>query len=301
MTNENPEDVRTGGYVHGTQYLTMRLRMLLTGTAAPDEATWADALKRLLAHIAANPVPGTPADRAADFAEAWGVRMVDQPKPEDERAEREIDAGHEIRMLDLDDDLIRLVEGSDTPIVGLMAGRVMDTAAPVPGSFVLLAGRSVSDYDFAVDALIRFEDQGGADQIVLTLFGTRRGSNYDWKWADLSRRSPANEEDARERVRIAGILHVIGGGVVRKKADAEASALIEGDVGPNGSMAMALFVGPEDIVLTGDDANVAFVMPVELDIHDANGRRQIEVVQQGRIVSDMTSGGIELVSVGLGI
>jgi hypothetical protein len=301
MSTQDIGDLPVGGYVDGPDYLLMRLRMLLTGTASPDGERWAEALKRLLAHVAANPVPGTPADRAADFARAWGVGIVDPPAPKDERGEREADVGHEIRMLDLDDDLIRLVEGSDTPIVGLMAGRVMDTAAPVPGSFVLLAGRSVSDYDFAVDALIRFEDQGGADQIVLTLFGTRRGSNYDWKWADLSRRSPANEEDARERVRIAGILHVIGGGVVRKKADAEASKLIEGDVGPNGSMAMALFVGPGDIVLTGDDSNVAFVMPVELDIHDANGRRQVEVVQQGRIVSDMTRGGIELVSVGLGI
>jgi hypothetical protein len=301
MTTEAPEDVRTGEYVHGTQYLTMRLRMLLTGTAAPDEATWADALKRLLAHVAANPVPGTPADRAADFAEAWGVAIVDPPAPKDERGEREEDAGHEIRMLDLDDDLIGLVEGSDTPIAGRMAGRVMDTATPVPGSFVLLAARSVGDYDCAIDALVRFEDEGGPDRIALTLFGTRLGSDYDWKRADLSRRTPATEEDARERKRIAGILHVIGGGLVREKADADASAAIEADLGAEDAMSLMQTVRPEDIVLTGDDSNVVFTMPVELHIHDRNGPRRVEVVHQGRMTRDMTTGGIELCSVGLGI
>lgn len=301
MTTQRPEETKTGDYVNGTNYLSMRLRMLLTGTDGPDEATWADALKRLLAHIAANPVPGTPAQRASDFAKAWGVRMIDPPTPTDERGEREKDAGDEIRMLDLDDDLIGLVEGSDTPIAGMMVGRIMDTAAPVPGSFVLLAARDVSHYDFVIDALVRFEDQGGSEQLVLTLFGTRRGSDYDWKWADLSRRNPASEKDADERRRIAGVLHVVSGAVVRYKADADASALIEAGIGPDGSMAMTQFVEPEDIMLTGDDANVAFVIPVKIDIRDANGRRQVEVVHQGRIVSDMTSGGIELASVGLGI
>jgi hypothetical protein len=50
-------DQEIGGYVTGVPYRLMRLRMLLTGTNAPTEEEWADALGRLLIHLETNPVP----------------------------------------------------------------------------------------------------------------------------------------------------------------------------------------------------------------------------------------------------
>lgn len=299
MSVHDQEQAPIGGYVNGSGYLHMRLRMLLTGSNAPDEDAWAEALHRLLAHIAAHPVPGTPDERAESFARAWGVEIVRPTEALDERGERERDATHEIRMLDLDDDLIPLVHASDTPLVSRMAGRTMDTLAPVPGSFVLLAATRINDYDFAMDATVRFEDTDGPSILPLTLFGRRNGSDYEWLWADLSRRTPANEEDGRERERIAGILHVVAGATIRELADDQASDAIEGTTGDDGGMAMTQIVRKEDVILTGDDDRIVFVMPVRLNIASSTGRHSIDAVYQGRIVDDMTRGGLDISCVGL--
>ena len=299
MTVDGQGHAPIGGYVNGSGYLHMRLRMLLTGSNAPDEDAWAEALHRLLAHIAAHPVPGTPDERAESFAKAWGIDIARPTEALDERGERERDASHEIRMLDLDDDLIPLVQASDTPLVRHMTGRTMDTLAPVPGSFVLLAAARINDYDFAMDATVRFEDADGPSTLPLTLFGRRDGSNYEWLWADLSRRTPANEEDERERERIAGILHVVPGATIREIADDQASDAIESTTGDDGEMAMMQIVRKEDVVLTGDYDRIVFVMPVSLKIASSTGHHSIDAVYQGRIIDDMTSGSLDISSVGL--
>lgn len=291
-----------GRSTQGQEYLSMRLRTLLTGEAAPSDASWTDALGRLLAHLAANPVPGTPDDRARAFAEAWGVRIGTPPAPLDERGERERDAAAEMRLLDMGEDLLPLVHASDSPIAHRMIGRELDAVAPVPGSFVLLAATTVTRYDFAMDATLLLKtSDGSSERLVITVFGRRAGSDHEWLWADLSRRSPATEDATRERVRIAGVLHVVGGATVREKADAAASAAIEAGGEPHRSMAISQTVHPEDVVLVGDDENVAFVMPVRLDIADESGRRVVEVVHQGWITSDADRGGIEISSVSVGL
>ena len=297
MSIEDLGKLPVGGYVDGPDYLLMRLRMLLTGTASPSDENWGEALKRLLVHVAANPVPGAPEDRAKAFAEVWGVTMAAPSAPVDERGEREKDAADEIRMLDLDDDFIPLVQGSDTPLTAMMAGRAMDCASPVPGSFVLLSARMVHDYDFAIDAAIRFEDDTNPDTLVLTLFGSREGSNYHWKWADLSRRAKDPQENAVETDRISGILHVIYGARIREIADDGASAIIEGDAKRGEGMALSQIVESEDVVLTGDDENVVFVMPVRLLIDTRSGRREARVVYQGRVNGRCIDGGLEIASV----
>lgn len=43
--------IAPGGYVRSSAYLEMRLRMLLTGTNAPTEEQWADALSKLLSKL----------------------------------------------------------------------------------------------------------------------------------------------------------------------------------------------------------------------------------------------------------
>lgn len=89
MNTDPAKDAATGAYVHTPEYLLMRLSTLLTGSAAPNEAEWGNALKRLLTHVATHPVPGTPEARAREFAAAWGVRMAAAPAPVDETEERE--------------------------------------------------------------------------------------------------------------------------------------------------------------------------------------------------------------------
>lgn len=64
-------------------------------------------------------------------------------------------------------------------------------------------------------------------------------------------------------------------------------------------MAMMQIVRKEDVVLTGDDGLVVFVMPVRLKIASSTGHHSIDTVYQGRIVEDMTSGGLAISSVGL--
>lgn len=54
-----PESVVFGGYVNHPPYKEMRLRMLLTGTNAPDDATWSAALSRLLTHLDVFPLDAT--------------------------------------------------------------------------------------------------------------------------------------------------------------------------------------------------------------------------------------------------
>lgn len=54
-----PEPVVYGGYVNHPPYKLMRLRMLLTGTNAPDDATWSAALSRLLTHLDVFPLDAT--------------------------------------------------------------------------------------------------------------------------------------------------------------------------------------------------------------------------------------------------
>jgi len=47
-----------GEYVDDPPYLEMRLRMLLTGSAAmPTDKVWAESLKRLLSHLEQHPLP----------------------------------------------------------------------------------------------------------------------------------------------------------------------------------------------------------------------------------------------------
>lgn len=215
----------------------------------------------------------------------------------DERARsRETDASHEIRHLLLDEDLVSLVEGSDTAIVKWMTGRVMDTIAPVAGTFTILAeGKHDEEYDFAMDAMVRFEDQDGPEELALTLFGTRDCDRYEWKWSDLSRRTPENDANIAETERLSGILHVVMGSEIRKLSGEKTRERIEALSGPGGSMAMQSRVDPSDIILTGDDENVAFVMRVKLNIATANGIHDVDTVFHGRIDPDrMEKGGIAI-------
>jgi hypothetical protein len=226
--------------------------------------------------------------------DANSAKAVPSSTGDDRDRARETDASHEMRHLLLDEDLVSLVEGSDTAIAHMMVGRVMDTISPVPGTFTILAeGKHDEDYDFSFDGLVAFEDADGPGSVYLTLFGTRDGDRYEWKWADLSRRTPRSDAYEGETRRIAGILHVIIGYEIRKKAGDKTRERIEALSGPEGSMAMQGLVEPARIVLTGDDENVAFVMPVKLNIATAKGTHEVDTVFHGTMDADLhEKGGI---------
>lgn len=280
-------DLPTGGYVHHPAYLEMRLRMLLTGTAAPSEEDWTSALKRLLGHLAAHPVPGTSEARTEAYAVPHAPPAPDAVPGRDtaREAERAVPAlAEEIRLLDLDDDYVQLVMASDSPVVARLAGRVLDWSEHVPDSLVLLDTDSEGVVHFAVDVALHFEDPRSPSTETLTLFGSATAGSIRWSHADISAR-------ARGRADLAVLLSCVSDRV-STLTTADVLPRIEGDlkgeIERRSDALLSCDARLSDIVVTGDDGLLAFVAPGSMTIAGTDGSMVAGCLYHGTIGTDGT-------------
>lgn len=276
-------DAPVGDYVNDPPYLEMRLRMLLTGTASPTGRAWAESLKRLLDHLEANPVPD--AERALTDERTV---PADTPTNADAFAD---DLADEIRMLDLDDDYIPLVMGSDTPLVERMGGRVLDWTEVLTGGIVDLVRRENGTRDFAVEVILHLEDPKGPPTIALTLLGTDRKGSIEWSSADLSTHDlPAETRDPMID-RIIGSLGGMGTADLRSVADSDLVDLMQPD------RPIIMDVRRERVVLTGMEDLHAFVAGASVIVNADGGAVTIPCILHGTI----EDGAVHVTAVSLGL
>lgn len=184
---ERLADLPVGGYVDGLPYLEMRLRMALTGTAAmPTDDVWARALKRLLAHLAENPLPKSEDD--ADIAsDAAGQTPVKAPTDEEiadgavtpPTDEQITHALSDVETLDIGE-WSQIVMASDHPIAALFSDQTIKDIGLGTNGLVKLSEAVEDEYHFAIDIDLGLTDRN----VRLTLVGIRIGEQYDWLSAE---------------------------------------------------------------------------------------------------------------------
>ena len=260
-------DLPVGEYVNDPPYLEMRLRMLLTGTASPDPRTWGDSLKALLSHLALNPVPIVGKDEDASA-------LTDRPMDDDDllcRIQAEAD------ILDLDDDVIPLVMGSDTPIVNRLYGRAIRGAETRRNSLVHLTMDGRGGGTFAVDVELDLEDQDTGQKQILTFFGTYDDVSIEWSHADLSARGLPEDETSPAIDQVVRTTCRLGRG--------HASTICDETIGEAIASSHGMIIGtvPCDVVVTGTPDLLVFTAGGILTTSADEGTSRMPCIVQGTI------------------
>jgi hypothetical protein len=271
MSDHPGADLPVGDYVNDPPYLEMRLRMLLTGTASPDGRTWGDALKALLAHLAREPVPIAGKD---DHASALTETRVD----EDDllcRIQAEAD------IMDLDDDVVPLVMGSDTPIVNRLYGRAIHAAETHRDSLVHLTMDGRGGGTFAVDIELELEDQNVGPKQILTFFGAYDAASIEWSHADLSARGLPGEETSPAVDQVVRTTCRLG--------REHASTICDETIGEAISSSHGMIIGtvPSDVVVTGSHDLLVFAAGAILTTSADEGTSRTPCIVQGTIDDGM--------------
>jgi hypothetical protein len=260
-------DLPVGDYVYDPPYLEMRLRMALTGTAAPSKEVWSSALRKLLDHLAENPI-----DREEDKPTIL-VRLIEA-----------------MRGMDLERDLIPLARTSMTGLEDEMAGRTMDGCTLLLSGITRLGIDSEGLETICVNAKMNFADDPIDGSIRVSLIGKDTGEGFDWRTMDrpIDGRSRAHELVA---VRMLRMESRMDRKTLRDADCNEVVALIESRMkgstrtiaGENNYVDFVFTVDIEKLVSYGDGDNHRFSAPCRIGFGCGADSDSLECIVQGRV------------------
>ncbi len=164
---------------------------------------------------------------------------------------------------------------SDTPLVSRLTGRILDWTEIREDGFVDLVRHDDGTRDFAVDAVLHFEDPDGPATLALTLFGTDRNGTVEWSSADLSTRDAPEIERSDMADAVIRIMNGMQVEDLREAADSDLADMIPAEA------SVIIDIRRDRIVTTGMEDLHAFVCGVTIVTSAADGAVMIPCIVHG--------------------